>query len=207
MNPMPTTEPALVSSLVLQLQAEVASLRRDLTACRASEAAALQAAHIDPLTGLPNRRLLDQRLGGHLQRAGADPVHLALLFIDLDGFKAVNDLHGHQTGDAVLQRVAARLRQTLRQDDLACRIGGDEFVCVLFGVLGAWELAAIADKLTAAISQPCQLGALSVSVRPSIGSAVFPRDGPNMPSLLAHADRAMYLSKPGREVPRSRALC
>lgn len=183
--------------LVQQLQAEVAGLRRDLAACRRSEALALRAAQLDPLTGLPNRRLLDHQVGHHLQRQAAQPAALALLFIDLDGFKNVNDRHGHGVGDAVLKLVARRLRHALREDDLACRLGGDEFVCVLFGVHAGDEARAVAHKLTVAIAQPCTLGPLTVQVQPSVGIALFPQHGRNAAQLLAHADGEMYRRKAG----------
>ena len=185
--------------LVQRLQAELAGLRRDLAACRQREALAVRAAQLDPLTGLANRRLLDHQLDAHLARPAADgeagPSSLALLFIDLDGFKAVNDRHGHAVGDAVLKLVARRLRHALRQDDLACRIGGDEFVCVLFGVHAGAEAQAVAHKLRAAVSQPCRLGPLTVQVWPSVGVALCPQHGRNGAQLLAHADGEMYRTK------------
>ena len=185
--------------LVQRLQAELAGLRRDLAACRQREALALRAAQLDPLTGLANRRLLDHQLDEHLARPAGDGqdglTSLALLFIDLDGFKAVNDCHGHAVGDAVLKLVARRLRHALRQDDLACRIGGDEFVCVLFGVHAGDEAQAVARKLHAAISQPCRLGPLTVQVWPSVGVALCPQHGRNGAQLLAHADGEMYRIK------------
>ena len=183
--------------LVQRLQAELAGLRRDLAACRQREALALRAAQLDPLTGLANRRLLDHQLDAHLGRPDVGKAALALLFIDLDGFKAVNDRHGHAVGDAVLQLVARRLRHALRQDDLACRIGGDEFVCVLFGVVSGDEAQAVAGKLRAAIGQPCRLGPLTVQVRPSVGVALCPQHGRSSLQLLAHADSEMYRCKAG----------
>ena len=196
---VPTMNPSLLPDalLVQRLQAELSGLRRDLAACRQREALALRAAQLDPLTGLANRRLLDHQLDVHLGRPESGTASLALLFIDLDGFKAVNDRHGHAVGDAVLKLVARRLRHALRQDDLACRIGGDEFVCVLFGALAADEAQAVARKLRAAVGQPCRLGPLTVQVWPSVGVALCPQHGRSSVQLLAHADGEMYRCKAG----------
>jgi diguanylate cyclase (GGDEF)-like protein len=182
--------------VLAQLRAELCDVRRELAACRLRESAALGAAQLDPLTGLANRRLLDGQVGRQLLRHGAHHTLLALLFIDLDDFKTVNDRHGHAVGDALLKLVGLRLRHAVRQQDLVCRLGGDEFVCVLFDLRGEHEAQVIERKLHAAIHQPCHVDALTLTVRPSIGSALYPRDGADVPELLAHADRMMYRHKP-----------
>lgn len=177
------------------LQAQVASLQCELAQCRQREADALRAAHTDGLTGLPNRRQLEQQADGLLRRHTSDRVQLAVLFIDLDAFKLVNDRYGHAVGDALLILVGERLREAMRSGDLACRVGGDEFVCMLPGIRRADEVTAIAHKLHALIERPCRLGQLTLSVRPSIGTALFPRDGQGLSELLAHADQTMYRHK------------
>ena len=177
------------------LQAELADVRRELAACRLRESAALGAAQIDPLTGLANRRLLDQQIERHLQRPAATPRLLALLFIDLDDFKAVNDTHGHAVGDAVLKVMGLRLRHAMREHDLVCRLGGDEFVCVLFDLRSEQEVEAVTRKLQDALARPCHIDTLNLAVQPSIGRALYPRDGPDIPALMAHADQAMYRHK------------
>lgn len=180
---------------VQRLQTELAHLRRELAACRGREARALAAAHVDALTGLPNRRVFDRSIAVQLASHHARRSLLALLFIDLDGFKAVNDLHGHPVGDALLMLVGRRLRHAMRQQDLACRIGGDEFACVLLDLRSEHELLAIQRQLRDTVARPCQLGALTLTIRPSIGAALFPRDGASGAELLTHADRAMYCGK------------
>jgi diguanylate cyclase (GGDEF)-like protein len=191
MNPSPAPDATLID----RLQAQLRELRGALQLSRQREAAAEQAARIDPLTGLANRRLLEHRMAQQIDRAAGDRPLTALLFIDLDGFKAINDRHGHAIGDALLRLVGLRLRHAMRRDDLACRIGGDEFVCVLPRLAHGDELPALETKLRTVVSQPCQLAGLSLQVQTSIGSALYPRDGLTLAELLAHADRAMYRRK------------
>jgi diguanylate cyclase (GGDEF)-like protein len=181
--------------LMSRMRAELAELRRELAACRQRERQAWLAAQLDPLTGLPNRRLFEQQVSQQLMRHRASQVGMAMLFVDLDGFKTVNDDHGHGVGDALLKLVAQRLRHATRKADLVCRIGGDEFVCVLFDLHSEREAEAIERKLLATVVQPCHLGALQLNVRPSIGRSLYPRDGDSTESLLAHADQAMYRAK------------
>jgi len=193
------TSPSTSDAATLgQLQAQVRELQRELASCRLREAEALRVACCDGLTGLPNRRLLEHQMALRLDRAHAGGTLLALLFIDLDAFKSINDLHGHGVGDALLRLIGLRLRHAMRRSDLACRIGGDEFVCVLQGLHHSDEVRAIEAKLHAAIAQPCHVGELTLTVQPSIGTAQFPRDGRTLPDLLAHADRAMYRRKQAR---------
>lgn len=185
--------------LLNRMQAELAVLRRELAACRQRETRALIEARLDPLTGLPNRRLFEQQVGQQLARHQASQGRMALLFVDLDGFKSVNDHHGHGVGDALLKLVARRLRHATRHEDLVCRMGGDEFVCVLFDLHSEGEAEAIERKLAASIALPCHLGPVKLMVRPSIGRSLYPRDGSSIGELLAHADRAMYRDK-GRQL-------
>lgn len=150
----------------------------------------------DHLTGLANRRMFMQLAGSHLARARRSRQHYALMFLDLDRFKSINDTLGHRVGDLLLQVIAQRLRETLRESDIIARFGGDEFVVMVTGVEHEKDVALIAQKLVEAISRPCtDLDGHDVQVGPSIGVAIFPRDGQDLDTLIRHADAAMYQSK------------
>src|SRR3954447_15254352 len=149
----------------------------------------------DPLTGLANRRALERTLDAALARAGARARSVGVIMLDLDGFKAINDTHGHPAGDRALQEVAVRLRRCVRERDLVARLGGDEFVVVLTDLGG--RSGAVADSVTRiheALAEP--FGAMAL--RSAIGVATFPSDGGSAADLLAHADRAMYVDKANR---------
>lgn len=152
----------------------------------------------DLLTGLPDRRGLDQPLGRILSRCDGGPLKFALLFIDLDGFKAVNDRLGHAAGDQLLCVVAARLAAAMRRDDLVCRHGGDEFVCLLPDLDSEERARSLATQVLQSIARPCALGGHRVAVNASIGIAMYPRHGDSLPSLLRSADVAMYDAKKRR---------
>jgi diguanylate cyclase (GGDEF)-like protein len=153
----------------------------------------------DALTGLPNRVLLQDRLERtcvHHTRYGGQ---FALAFLDLDHFKAINDTHGHDAGDALLKAVARRLQDSLRASDTVCRLGGDEFVLLLADLNGVAQAQAIAQKVLGHVTQPCLLGqgdeAVEVDVGCSMGLAIFPQHGQDPAALLLHADQAMYTAK------------
>ena len=152
-------------------------------------------AQYDQLTQLPNRQLFHDRLGTGLARAKREHSQLALLFLDLDGFKQVNDSFGHATGDLLLQAVAARLRGCVREVDTVARLGGDEFVLLLNSTQAAVCARMVGEKILAAFRRPFDLAGQGVDVRPSIGVALYPADGTEAQVLLAHADQAMYLCK------------
>lgn len=177
-----------------------AELERDIAARRRAEAVAAHLAHHDALTDLPNRRLLFDRLQHELSLAGRSGTQGALLFIDVDHFKTLNDARGHLVGDAILVEVAHRLRQCLRDIDLLARLGGDEFVVVL-STLGdnpdsaARTALTVAEKLRGALAQPMEAGGQIHHLGASIGVALFPADGQDIESLLKHADTAMYHAK------------
>ncbi|HJV24871.1 MAG TPA: EAL domain-containing protein [Aromatoleum sp.] len=155
----------------------------------------MMAAH-DPLTGLPNRRMFAELVGTHLFRAKRSRKHYALLYLDLDRFKAINDTLGHHAGDLLLQTVAGRLRSTLRESDIVARLGGDEFAVLLTGLESVSDVEIVAAKLIEQISVPMtNLGEHDIHVTPSIGIALFPRDGQDVDSLCRQADAAMYQSK------------
>ncbi|MGY0194061.1 diguanylate cyclase domain-containing protein [Leptothrix sp. BB-4] len=163
-----------------------------------AHALALQLAHRaqhDPLTGLPNRLLLHDRLLQGLQMARRQRRVLALMFIDLDGFKAVNDRFGHASGDALLCQVAERLLEQLRASDTACRLGGDEFVVLLPQVESVVDAGRVAHNLLEAISRPYPLAGTAVQVSASIGVACLPEGGLDESALMRNADSAMYEAK------------
>ena len=152
-------------------------------------------ANHDPLTMLPNRRFFLEWLGYTLAQARRDNQEIALLYIDLDGFKAVNDRYGHRRGDAVLAAIAERLRATKRESDVLARIGGDEFALAAPNARDGRELAALGERLLAALSDATQPRIADVPVGASIGIAFFPDDARDVPGLLAAADAAMYAAK------------
>lgn len=152
----------------------------------------LHAAGHDNLTGLANRALFEDRVNAVLARARREQTRFALLYIDLDRFKEVNDTHGHATGDRLLQRVARRLQRGMRESDTVARIGGDEFVVLLTTLMRPEHAVQVAQKISGALSEPYLLGELSLVCTPSIGVAVYPDDGSSLETLLHHADTAMY---------------
>jgi diguanylate cyclase (GGDEF)-like protein len=153
-------------------------------------------AHHDALTGLPNRALFEDMAARFIELCRRDGQPLALLFIDLDGFKRVNDEHGHEVGDRLLCAVAARLHASIRGSDVAARLGGDEFGMLLFDA-DAQAAARVAAKLVDTLSEPYELKQHRVEISASIGIAVFPEAGETAEELLRRADRAMYKVKVG----------
>jgi diguanylate cyclase (GGDEF)-like protein len=160
------------------------------------------AAFHDLLTGLPNRALFNDRLEHGLAQARRHARSLAVMFIDLDGFKQINDSHGHDVGDAVLKTIAARLLASTRDEDTVSRQGGDEFLYLLTEVENTQGLTQIAEKLLAAIHMPCNLTVDAVQVdvclSASIGISVFPQHGATARDLIRSADKAMYRAKAGK---------
>ena len=155
-------------------------------------------ANFDSLTGLANRNRLHDFLEGALARARRHQLRVAVLFIDLDGFKAVNDEHGHAAGDLVLVEVARRLEEHKREDELVARYGGDEFVWVTDGSTGKPEMDALIGRLRHEFEAPFTIGRLQVRLGLSVGCACYPEDGRNLAALLEAADARMYLDKRGR---------
>lgn len=161
---------------------------------RAVERARHQAEH-DALTGLPNRILFMDRLGQALATVARQHRQFALMFIDLDHFKAVNDQHGHEVGDAVLQEVAHRLRRCVRRVDTVSRLGGDEFVVLLADVGGVDQAAHVAATIMQSVARPVEAAGVPLRLSVSIGIAICPSDGDDPKTLLRHADVAMYHAK------------
>lgn len=151
-------------------------------------------AYYDPLTNLPNRTLFQQLSKQMLARAERNQKKLAVLFIDLDNFKSVNDRCGHELGDELLKTIADRMKAELRAGDLLCRMGGDEFVSVL-EINAEEEAAAAAKRINAVVSRPLFHNSQEFSIRSSIGISIYPTDDQDIESLIRNADRAMYRAK------------
>ena len=170
----------------------------DITSFKRSQQRMEHLAHHDALTGLPNRLMLLSRLEHAVAKARRDQGQGAVLFLDLDRFKHVNDTHGHPAGDALLIAVAERLRERLRDSDTLARLGGDEFVIVLEQLAERDQAAAIAQELIARLSEPFELpGGQVARIGASIGIALFPADGTAPDALIQRADVALYESKQG----------
>ena len=152
-------------------------------------------AFYDPLTDLPNRALFFDRFGQTLVQSKRDGFPFALLLLDLDGFKAVNDAYGHETGDALLQAVGRRLRNCVRESDTVARMGGDEFVILLPRLREPNDTMGVADKVIESLARPFSLTGYECRVGASIGLCIVPDDGGDMETLLSRADAAMYRSK------------
>lgn len=167
----------------------------DITARREAEEKIKHLAQHDALTNLPNRALLFDRLERALAAAQRNGQLLAVLFIDLDGFKPVNDRHGHDVGDGLLQAVAQRLQGLIRSADTAARIGGDEFVVLLPAISTAADADNIVNKLHAALASPFDIHGHRIMISGSIGLALYPRDGESAAQLMQCADGAMYREK------------
>lgn len=155
----------------------------------------LRAAQYDELTRLPNRRLFHDRMKSALARRRRKKNHMALLYVDIDGFKKVNDSFGHAAGDALLREVAQRLVHCVRETDTVARLGGDEFVVVLEEVSTPEDATAVAEKIRHAVCQPIDIGPRLLQARASIGVAFYPEHGKEAEALLKHADHAMYEDK------------
>ncbi|MGH9617736.1 MAG: diguanylate cyclase domain-containing protein, partial [Acidobacteriaceae bacterium] len=149
----------------------------------------------DALTGLPNRRLLEDRLGNMLERAERNHTRAAILVVDLDGFKRINDAHGHAVGDEFLREAASRLGKVVRKADTLARSGGDEFTVLVSDVLQTNGAEVLAQKLQLELARPIVVRNLQLSVSGSIGMAVYPDDGTTAESLCARADADMYRAK------------
>jgi len=172
---------------------------RDITEEKASASYLQHLAHFDPLTGLPNRLVLEERLSEALEHARATTTRVALVFVDLNGFKAINDRYGHAAGDRVLITTATRLKRILRVSDTVARIGGDEFVVILQGLAPCLNLQdearSICQKIFIELSPPITIGNEQRHIGTSLGVAVFPDHAPSMDRLLHIADLAMYEAK------------
>jgi diguanylate cyclase len=179
-------------------QAELAEARGELAGTRDGERLARHLALHDSLTGLPNRRSFGEQLDQLLGRAEGQRTGLAILYLDLDDLKSINDQHGHDIGDELLRIAATRMRRGLRAQDMVSRLGGDEFACLLPDLLSREELSHLACKLFDTVSAPMQVGPCRLMIRPSIGITTCPSDGATAAALLKQADIAMYRAKRGQ---------
>jgi diguanylate cyclase (GGDEF)-like protein/PAS domain S-box-containing protein len=185
-------------SPILNQQGEVigaSKIARDITPLLQYRAQLEHVARHDPLTDLPNRHLFSDRLQQALVLARRQNLVLAIAYIDLDGFKHINDNHGHLAGDALLVRVSARIKDTLREVDTLARLGGDEFAAVLVDVQGMDECRDLIQRVLFACGEPVAIGDRLVRVSASIGITLYPMDDSTAEALLGHADQAMYQAK------------
>ena len=180
----------------------------DITANKEAELRMQHLAHHDQLTGLPNRAMFEEHLGLALARARRDGLVVAVLFLDLDEFKPINDTHGHAVGDEVLKQIAARLRSGVREADLVARTGGDEFLILLADLAPGVEgeaahdtISTVVMRLTHALEQPLGLRVGELVVSASVGWAVYPFDAKDVRGLFRRADEEMYRRK--RERPKA----
>ena len=184
-----------VTERTVELKAANEQLERQIAERKQAEELARHLADHDALTGLPNRRLLEDRLTQALALSYRNRKQTAVMFIDLDRFKMINDSLGHAVGDLLLQEVARRLVKLMRVGDTICRIGGDEFVIVLPEIKRSSDAANVAQKVIEELSAPVTIDARELHVTPSIGITVFPDDGRDAEALIGNADAAMYHAK------------
>lgn len=168
---------------------------QDITERKDHEKQLQHIAHYDALTGVPNRVLLADRLSQALARAKREDGLMAVCYLDLDGFKQVNDNFGHDAGDKVLVEISRRIKDAIREDDTVARLGGDEFVVLLVGMEAPEECAGSLNRLLDAIHRPIEVHGQSIRISASIGVALYPEDDHDPDTLLRHADQAMYVAK------------
>jgi len=195
-------ERAGIESELADTKADLADVKVDLATAhdslaesQASEQEALHLALHDALTGLPNRALFDQSLDHGLIQAQRHGWRLAVIFIDIDDFKDINDTHGHQVGDEALLMIAERLRSFVRAEDIVTRWGGDEFGCLLLEVGPDAEVARLACDMVDRIAEEFESSSTTLTLRCSAGIAIYPGDGASADVLLKNADEAMYKAK------------
>ena len=167
----------------------------DISHIKETESKLEYLAHHDQLTGLPNRLLCHARIDHELQTAKRNKYLVAVLFIDLDMFKVVNDSMGHAQGDILLQQVGTCLKKLVREEDIIARLGGDEFVIALGSLQSRQDAAHVADNILSIFSRPFIIENQDVFIGASIGICIYPNDGENTDVLLRNADSAMYKAK------------
>lgn len=188
-------ERIVIESELANTKTDLAEVREDLSKAQVKEEEAQQIALQDALTGLPNRLSFNQALDHGLIQAKRHGWGLAVLFIDIDKFKSINDSHGHDLGDQVLRMVANCLQSSVRDGDMASRWGGDEFVCLLLEVKQEADVIRLAEKMVSRIAEACEFNGTVFSIRASVGIALYPADGETADILFKNADTAMYKAK------------
>lgn len=188
-------ERIVIESELADMKTDLAEAREDLSKAQAKEEVAQQIALQDALTGLPNRVSFKQVLDHGLIQAKRHGWGLAVLFIDIDKFKNINDSHGHDLGDHALLTVATRLKSSVRDEDMVSRWGGDEFVCLLLEVKQESDVIRLAEMMINRIAEACELNGIVLSISASIGIAIYPADGDTADILFKNADTAMYKAK------------
>jgi len=184
-----------VTEMILGETQHFVGILRDITERKKAEDKLTQLALYDQLTKLPNRTLFYERLGFSLSQSKRSKTMLALLFVDLDGFKAVNDTLGHDMGDHLLTEVAKRLGESIRESDIAARMGGDEFTVILTNLQNLDEVSHIAGNIIKALNEPVEFKGNSCNVGASIGVAAYPEHADNADDLVKKSDTAMYQAK------------
>jgi len=182
----------------IYLEQEILRLKAELQRTRIQVVSARQMALHDDLTLLPNRTLFRERVRSALAANGDGPAPVAVLYLDLNGFKQINDTYGHDVGDKVLNIVGTRLARAVRAEDTVSRLGGDEFGCLLTGLSGREDLRQRASTLIDAVSARVKIGGHVVRIQGSAGMATAPADGTTLDDLLKSADAAMYRAKKGK---------
>ncbi len=174
---------------------EVHGVTRDITERRRQQDHIRHMAQHDPLTGLANRALFASLLEQAIVESRRDGIRLALVYLDLDHFKPVNDLHGHAVGDRLLRAAAERMQASLRESDIVARIGGDEFVILLRGIADAAQAIQVADKARQALAEPFEIDGHVIDISGSLGIALYPEHGGDEITLSKKADDALYAAK------------
>jgi diguanylate cyclase (GGDEF)-like protein len=167
----------------------------DISKSKESEEIVWKQANFDALTGLPNRRMFFDRLNEEIKRASRRNGLFAMMFLDLDGFKQVNDQLGHQAGDELLVQVSERIGQTIRDSDTFARLGGDEFTIILSNIESLLYIDKVAAKILKVLNEPFMLGTKQAKISASIGISIYPDHGKDSDTLISLADTAMYDAK------------
>ncbi|WP_010094954.1 diguanylate cyclase domain-containing protein [Ornithinibacillus scapharcae] len=171
---------------------------RDVTEKKQYESKLEYLAYHDPLTGFKNRRLFTETVTESMKKAEVNEEKIAILYIDIDKFKSINDTYGHDAGDSLLVQFSKRLKSSVREQDELCRVGGDEFLVLLSGIKERNEIDRITDRIHRAFQEPYKLGDKLLKVTSSIGVSIYPRHGNDTRTLIYHADQALYRAKERR---------